>query len=54
MFWAEIHLQPDQHVLNGNNAHKSVTILHNFGSGSIFIFIFFRLPHYEILILRVT
>ena len=39
MIWAEIHLQPDQHVFDRNNVHKSAMILHNFGSGSIFIFI---------------
>ena len=33
MFWAEIHLQPHQHVFAGNNVHKSATILQNFGSG---------------------
>ena len=38
MFWAEIRLQPERHVIEGSNAHKSATILHNFGSGSIFIF----------------
>ena len=38
MFWTEIHLQPDHHVFDGNNACKRATILHNFGSGSIFIF----------------
>ena len=41
IFLAEIHLQPERHVFDGNNAHKSVTTFHNFGSGSIFIFIFF-------------
>ena len=35
MFWAEIHLQPDWHVFNGNNTRKSVTILYNFDSGLI-------------------
>ena len=50
MFWAEIHPQPDQLVFNGNNAHKSATILHNFGSGSIFILIYFFQPlDFEIL-----
>ena len=41
MFWAKIHLQPDRHVFDRNNSRKSVTILHNFGSGSIFIYYFF-------------
>ena len=35
MFWAEIHLQPERHVIEGNNVHKNVTILHNFDSGSM-------------------
>ena len=39
MFRAEIHLQPDQHVFDENNAHRSVTIVHNFGS-SIFIYFY--------------
>ena len=47
MFWAEIHLLPDQHVFDGNSACKSATILHNLCSGSIFIF--FQLLHSEIL-----
>ena len=35
------YLQPDRHVFNGNNAHKYVTVFHNFGSSSFFIFISF-------------
>ena len=41
MFWVEIHLQPDQQLFDRNNAHKNVTILHNFGSGSSYTCIFF-------------
>ena len=35
MLWAETRLHPDEHVFAGNSG-KSATILHNFGSGSIF------------------
>ena len=40
MFWAEIHLQPDRHVFDGNDARKSVTILHNIAQVQ-FLFYFF-------------
>ena len=43
----EIHLQPDRHTVNRNNPCKSLTILHNFHSGYILFFIFFRLPHFK-------
>ena len=41
IFWTKIHLQPDRYAFDRTDAHKSTMILHNFGSGSIFIFIFF-------------
>ena len=39
MFWTEIHLHPDRHVLGRNDPCKNAMILQKFGSGSIFIFI---------------
>ena len=41
MFWIKIHLQSDRHALDRNEACKSVMILHNFGSGTIYFVIFF-------------
>ena len=41
LFLTKVHPQTDQHVLDRNNAHKFAIVWHNFGSGSIFIHLFF-------------